>query len=306
MRQRQKSGWDYVGPNVSMSWEPDTLNLVSMSAWYGYNSWMTRGSQDRAMYGTDLSTLWRTDRDFGTDGLYNGAGVQASYQHTFGREGHNIIFSYMFGYGHQHNITDYKTRTSEGDITESPYSASRNRSNDISHVVQLDYSIPFDSRHTLEAGAKLNIVDSSSISNSFFGDTAEDAVRFADLEVDMKQFKDIYALYASYSGTYGKFGAKAGLRYEYTHMGLKYHVGAYPDFTSHLNDLVPNAALSYNFTSASSLRAAYQMRIYRPGLWSMNPYVDVLSPGRSNTAIPTSRARRATTCRLPTPTTRVS
>lgn len=100
------------------------------------------------------------------------------------------------------------------------------------------------------------------------------------MRVDMRQFKDIYALYSSWSGSFDKWNVKAGVRYEHTRMGLKYRIGDYPDFTTRLDDVVPNAALSYNFTQASNLRMAYQMRISRPGLWSLNPYVNVLTPGQ--------------------------
>ena len=31
---RTKSGWDYVGVSFNMSWEPDSLNLFTLSGYY--------------------------------------------------------------------------------------------------------------------------------------------------------------------------------------------------------------------------------------------------------------------------------
>ena len=57
-----------------------------------------------------------------------------------------------------------------------------------------------------------------------------------------------------------KWNTRVGLRYEYTRMGLLYYIGDYENFTSHLNDLVPNVAVSYRLGDASNLRLAYQMK----------------------------------------------
>lgn len=277
--QKGHSGWDYTGVRANMSWEPDTLNLFTLSVNFGDNGWGSHSEETRTMFKPDMSLLWDIRRKFETDGKYNSLGTEASYQHTFGRQGHNLIFSYAFDYGWQHNTSDVFNEAVTGSILESPYSGNRSRSGDASHVFQLDYSNPFNSKHLLEAGAKANINHNRNDSNPVYGTDVSDAVADDAQQVNVSQFKDIYALYASYGGTFASWNVKAGVRYEHTRMGLRYHIGDYPDFTTILNDVVPNAAVSYNFTQASTMRLAYQMRISRPGLWVLNPYVNTLSPG---------------------------
>lgn len=278
-RRRMKSGWDYVGGNASMSWEPDTLNLFTLTAQYGYNTWGNWGTEEREMLAPDLTRRWMLSRSRDEDGVYNGVGAQASYQHTFGKDGHNLVLSYMYHFNRMHNDASYKLTSLEGDVNDIPYSGSRGVENDNNHVIQIDYANPFSAKHLFEAGAKANLVSSRNESRSLAGNDADDAATQPGSEVNMTQFKDIYALYASYTGTFAKWNAKAGVRYEHTRMGLKYRTAGYDDFTTRLNDVVPNAALSYNFSNASSLRLAYQMRISRPGLWAVNPYVNDLTPG---------------------------
>ena len=278
--QRAKSGWDYTGVNLNMSWEPDTLNLFTLAGSFGHNTWFNRGTETRSMFRPDMSTMWSLQRLFRTTGQWNGGGVQASYQHTFGREGHNLIVSYGYDYGRNPNREDYFIENLVGNSGEPPYNGSRSSGDNSSHIVQIDYVNQFNKKHLLEVGGKANINDSSSDNDPYFGSSKEDAVLADELRMSVNQFKDIYAAYGSYTGSFASWNVKAGLRYEHTRMGLKYHVGDYTDFTTRLNDIVPNAAVSYNLSSASSLRAAYQLRISRPNIYYLNPYVNVLTPGQ--------------------------
>lgn len=287
------SGWDYASTRMNMSWEPDTANLFTLSAYWANNGWGNHTEEERSMLAPDLSQIWRLTRDSRYKGLYNGAGAEASYQHSFGRKDHTLVLSYLFDYGHQHNRTWYAVEESEGDPQELPYSASLNATDDISHVVQADYSNQINSHHLIEAGAKVNLNRTPSDSESMFGESEASAVIDPALTVKMKQFKDIYAAYGSYTGTFAKWTIKAGLRYEHTRMGLDYHTGAYPDFTSRLNDIVPNAAISYNMTDVTSLRLAYQTRISRPGLWALNPYVNTMTPGQIQYGNPDLKSQKS-------------
>lgn len=278
-RTKARQGWDYTGVDINMSWEPDTLNLFTLGVNFGDNNWFNRGGEDRSMAGLDMSTIWSMHRDFDLDGHYSGYGVSASYQHNFGREDHNLVASYMYDFWGQHSRTDYSFSDITGTISETPFSRSDERGGNGSHIFQIDYSNRLNVHNLIEGGVKGSINPSREKDKAYFGADPADLVLDETLAINMKQFKDIYALYGSWTGTFDKWNLKAGLRYEHTRMGLKYAVGDHPDFTTHLNDIVPNGAISYNFTTASSLRLAYQMRISRPGLWRLNPYVNVMKPG---------------------------
>ncbi len=67
-RQKAKTGWDYTGVRLNMSWEPDSLNLFTISANYGYNTWVNKGNEDRDMKRPALSTLWSLHRSFTSGG----------------------------------------------------------------------------------------------------------------------------------------------------------------------------------------------------------------------------------------------
>ncbi|MDE5868841.1 MAG: outer membrane beta-barrel protein, partial [Muribaculaceae bacterium] len=175
-KQKAKNGWDYTGVNLNMSWEPDSLNLFTLSANYGYNTWGNHGEEDRQMQAPDLSVLWRLRRNFDSDGKYNSANAQVSYQHNFGRDDHNIVASYMYWFGHMRNITNYLTDQISGQLSDSPFYGSRGKGNYIYNIIQVDYSNRFSPKHLLEAGAKIYLNHNGSDDVSYYGSNASDAV----------------------------------------------------------------------------------------------------------------------------------
>lgn len=279
IHRKSRSGWDYTGTVLNMSWEPDSLNLLTISANYGYNTWGGPRNDHRTLIGRDGEVIWDLERNIENYGKYNGTGAQVSYQHTFGKEGHNLVASYEYDFYHMNYGSDYFLLASQGIQNEFPFSSSCSKSNDNAHIFQIDYSNPFDTRNMLETGMKLNINNSQSLSQSYYGTNQSNATPDKSQTMNVTQFKDIYAGYVSYTGTYDKWNIKAGVRYEHTHMGLKYHIPGYNNFTTTLNDVIPNIAASYNLSGSASLRAAYQTRISRPTLQYINPYVNDLTPG---------------------------
>lgn len=271
--------WAYLSPRFNLSWEPDTLNLFTLAANFGSNPSGSTVNYRRYMSASDGSILWSLDRQSENKTRYKGAGVQASYQHSFHRPDHTLVVSYLFDWYSMMDENCYYLRGIEGNIQDSPFSMRKSLDYRQAHVAQLDYSNRLASHSLIEAGLKANIDNLPSDSYTSEGPDEASSLKDPASQVDFSQFKDIYAVYASYSGTFGRWNAKAGLRYEHTRMGMRYRIGDYPDFTSRLNDWVPNAAVSCNFTDASSLRLAYQMRIWRPGIYMMNPYVNDLNPG---------------------------
>ena len=55
-------------------------------------------------------------------------------------------------------------------------------------------------------------------------------------------------------------------------------MGKGDNFDKNFDDLVPSASIGYKLTDMSNLRFGYNMRIYRPGIWYLNPYLDDSNP----------------------------
>lgn len=284
-RQRGKmNSWDWIGANINASWEPDTLNLFTLGFNVGSNGW---GDDDTSRVTTQFDKAGNAIYDYNmlyaSKGHYTSLGVIGSYQHTFGKPEHALTVSYTFDWGRSRNndnseITEINGDMNMSDIRQYRFESSDQMQFDRSHVAQLDYANPFNGKNLLEAGLKLSFNDDDSDTQLFGGEDSQ-TVQTRPGGLDLLNFRHIYAAYASWKGSYGKWGLKAGIRYEHTRMGLDYRTAGYNDFTRHLNDWCPNAAVSYNLTMASTLRLAYLTRIERPSIYQLNPYVDQMIPG---------------------------
>lgn len=93
-----------------------------------------------------------------------------------------------------------------------------------------------------------------------------------------EQGQNILAAYADYQLKLKKFGVKAGVRYEHTFMDVAYDLRPEKNFSAGFDDVVPTANISYMINTTSSIRANYNMRINRPGIWYLNPFRDTSNP----------------------------
>ena len=167
------------------------------------------------------------------------------------------------------------------------YSASKTRGTE--HTVQIDFTTPLSKNQTLSTGLKF-ISHRNTSDSKFYDITGGKEVYNAANSVDYKNTHSILAEYAEYSATMGKFGAKAGLRYEHTWEKVNFIVGSGADFKKNYGSLVPSASFTYNISGGVNLGLNYNMRISRPGVSYLNPYVDrsnptVLSYGNPNLSV---------------------
>ena len=167
------------------------------------------------------------------------------------------------------------------------YSAAKMRGTE--HTVQVDFTTPLGKGQTLSTGLKF-ISHRNSSDSKFYDITGGTEVYNAANSVDYKNTQSILAEYAEYSATMGKLGAKAGLRYEHTWEKVNFIVGSGSDFKKNYGSLVPSASLSYNISGGVNLGLNYNMRISRPGISYLNPYIDrsnptVLSYGNPNLSV---------------------
>ena len=166
--------------------------------------------------------------------------------------------------------SSFLTSQSSFDLTDR---YSENKDKTTNHIFQLDYTMPLGTGKTLSLGSKLQLHDATSDANYYLKDVY-DPSSSSDYEYSNK----ILAGYGEFAGNWSKLGAKAGLRYEQTWQDVEYHLGNGQDFSTNYSSLVPTASLQYNLSQGSNLGLSYNMRISRPGISYLNPYVDKTNP----------------------------
>jgi outer membrane receptor protein involved in Fe transport len=149
---------------------------------------------------------------------------------------------------------------------------SENKDKTTNHIFQLDYTMPVG-KHTLALGSKLQLHDATSDAKYYLKDVYDPST---SSEYEYKN--TILAGYGEYTARWTKLSAKIGTRYEYTWQNVEYHLGNGQDFSTGYGSFIPTASLQYNLSMGSNLGLTYNMRISRPGISYLNPYVDKTNP----------------------------
>ena len=149
------------------------------------------------------------------------------------------------------------------------YSAfeSRTKGNFAEHTFQFDWERPLSEHHQISVGTKYIFRDNSSLSKFDYNDGTESHSDFAHQT-------HIAAAYGEYRFVSDAWNARAGMRYEYSYIDAHYKDGSNPDFDKHLGDRIPSLGISYKINDRNTLKLNYLSRIYRPGIYYLNPAVE--------------------------------
>lgn len=261
--------------SLALGYELDSMSSISLSAEVTSLSMKNTG---RTITGVVVPYSSATGQMYGNDMYMKSSNTSFSgsldYQRFFNKERTSwLAFIYQLSY----DPTRSETRNDFDAVGGIPFDItdrySDNHEKTTQHTLQVDYTTPFGTSNTVNLGAKLMMRKATSEADYYLAD-----VYNRDMSMDYEHSNNIGALYAEYEGKWGMFGAKAGLRYERTWQDIEYHLGNGQDFKNDYGTLVPSASLSYSLAPTSNLGLTYNMRISRPGITYLNPYVDRSSP----------------------------
>ncbi len=269
----QEVKFRYIGGGLNLSYDLSDRDLITANGnIYAVKAQLNNAFTSTRTYTPDMAMTSYLFREGKANLTFSGLTAGASWQHDFSKQGHKTILSYQYNHGFNKTWIEILLKEQSGISLVPDYELQNSKEYNNEHTVQLDYINPIADNQTLETGIKGIFRRNYANAHFYYGTDGQDAVESATDRTDLTQIQDVYAAYASYSGKFGNFSTNAGLRYEHTRMGIDFKWGEIPDFMNHMNDLVPNAALTYSFSPASNLRLSYQMRISRPSVNQINPY----------------------------------
>ena len=259
----------YLFGDINASYELDTLNLFSASL--GLRSWAY--DQQAYAYAEALSGGSSIYNYSGTNNASGGsAGMDASFdwQHNSARIKERMItLSYRFSGDPERSFSESVYDKMTGTTVYNRRVNSRNVSQE--HTLQADYTTPIGKGQTLSSGLKY-IFRNNHSDDEYYLDMGSGYVLQSVPDSKYQHYNNIAALYSEYAASLGMFSFKAGLRYEYTWLDVKYADGT--SYDGHYDNLVPNLSLQYNLGQTSNLGLTYNMRISRPGISYLNPFID--------------------------------
>ena len=144
----------------------------------------------------------------------------------------------------------------------------------LENTFQADYTLPLDTMHTLNVGAKYIYRINDSHNTDYRRRTSGDEWAETGLmgSGDNLHRQQVLGIYGEYGLKYKQFGLRLGLRYEYTRQSVAFDDFRDKDFGASFSDVVPSLLLSYTVGGKHSLSLGYDMRISRPGINYLNPF----------------------------------
>ena len=262
----------------AMSYEPDTLNLFNISAsrfggeFKSLSSMMANSEGIRPYaYSTNNNSI----------GNFGGIDLSTDYQRSFKKKGEILTLSYRFEKNPNDSEFSSDYDNVEGDFYyEDGYKLkSSNKAGGQEHTVQIDYVNPLSKKHNIETGLKYIFRDNSSRADNTYFDVSDGAWK-QDLDRinDLDHKQNITSGYAGYDFKTEKVGFKLGLRGEHTQQEIHFISNSSDSIKTNFFDLIPSVTVSYQLGMTRNIRAGYNMRISRPGIWYLNPYINNMDP----------------------------
>lgn len=255
---------------LSASWEPDTLNLVSLSFGGYYYDHRSDGVNNARMTDRDGNILYKYTTTgsvpkSGSDYLHG----RVDYQHLLHNPGEMLTLSYMLSTSHN----NLKSISSFSDMLNCPFpytgQTTDTKETFAEHTFQLDWTRPFAKYHTIETGVKY--INRFNTSEGTFG---FDGAPQMDNTTLFNHRTHVAAAYLSYRFSKDNWAARAGMRYEYSRLNAEFPDGSHNNYHRNLNDWVPDLSVRYKFNDAHSLKINYSTSIRRPGIGYLNPAVE--------------------------------
>lgn len=252
--------------SLNLDWKPNDANKFSFSG--SFNRAPFRTYTNGEVLFSDLTTL----NPISGYGMYSrnrtrsmGITAGADYAHYFnGNNMHKLELAYRL------NVTPTRTWAENtfslldilpSSIIPDDYETS-DRTSMTENIAQIDYNLPINDNHTIALGSKMT-----------FRRSWSDA-----LGMDYVHHSTIAAGYANYSLKAGDFALSAGARYEHTHQSARFEGTNREPYEANYDNFVPSLTMTYSFAGIRNLSAGYNMRISRPGIAMLNPYINTSNP----------------------------
>lgn len=255
--------------NLELSYAPDSLQTMvlygSLTAFNSYN----RLNQSVETYFPELApSPGRFERDeSNTNPTYEGG---IDYIRKFGdRPGHELDIRV----NSQFTSTNGAINSLQSAPSQLRYVYNDTRSTNAEHTLQLDYIRPINKNLKLETGSKAILRYAESDFRSLLKSSASAAYQPDPNNTNVFSYRQqVYAAYASLSiDRLGSF-LRLGLRGE--------HTAVHADFISSsalvrqaYSNLIPNLLYSKKLGKVSTLDLSYTMRLQRPYITALNPFV---------------------------------
>ena len=258
--------------NLSLNYDVDSLTSIGAS--FSLNKFSNNYAGNINTYihndGVDLFRYSEASRNKGGRQGLNGS---VNISRDFGKErNQQLNVTYQISHESQNSlVTNDFTVEFPAELTmDDRKSDSKLKTTE--QIVLADFTSKFKN-NKLSVGLK-GTFRNASADNKYYIDDLFDGPG----SLNYKNTNNIGAAYAEYSYNNSFFNLKAGLRYEYTWQSISYQNSDLKGYSDKYGNLVPSGSIGFNLRYNSNIGVNYNMRISRPGISYLNPYVNQSDP----------------------------
>lgn len=272
-----KSG--YAG--AEMSYEIDSLNLISVQLNYNANSNESLSTQYSALKNS-TTLLQSYELINNIEGSGDGIDAALNYQLGFKKDKNRLLtFSYRY-YSFSNNQFNLVNVFNPVAYTQPNYQQN-NTGGSTEQTLQIDYVYPYK-KLVVEAGVKAIFRNNSSNFDFSAMNSTGQFVIDPSRTNNFTNDQNVYGIYNTYQFNFKDWGVKAGIRAEQTEINALF-LGTNTLHTNSLN-FIPSISINRKFKNMSSLNFGFTSRIQRPGINQLNPFVDRSNPNFESTGNP--------------------
>jgi outer membrane receptor protein involved in Fe transport len=256
---------------LGMDYTPNQHNRLGISGNYFFrdntlrsNSRNTLLDNNSAITNDYVRSLQQSVRDFENAGT-------AYYEHSFANTDHTVHIEYNIS--GQPNKEDSRYTNTYYVVAQNPqYDNTLFKQSDLQHQFSIGYSNPISEKSKLEAGFSYE-QNKQDIDNraEYFDTTAQSFVTDIGKTNHFVFREKIGAVYMTFMHSFGKFGAMAGLRYEYA-QNNSHLITRDSTIKNEYSEFYPSLHMSYSLSGNSMLQLSYSRRTNRPDGENLNPF----------------------------------
>lgn len=278
--QKSKMKQPFGMGDISLGYEIDSLSNIGFNAGLTTFGQKMNGNPHTQMAGGIYGKGFEYSNDMRQKVGSTSFNGSIDYQRFFNKQRSSyMILSYLFSTNPTKN-DEYRYYDNKNGVTGITLDDlfSKNRARGTEHTFQADFTESLSQTQKLNFGGKFIARSNKSDSKYYDIDTEKNEILNPDNSVEYKNQQSILAAYAEWNGKFGSLGTKLGTRYEHTWEKVTFKQGNGEDFQKNYGTLVPNATLSYSLGAGMNIGVNYNLRIVRPGISYLNPYVDRSNP----------------------------
>ncbi|WP_300727171.1 outer membrane beta-barrel family protein [uncultured Bacteroides sp.] len=266
---------DMMSASLNAGYEIDTLNTLSAS--YGLMKYDTGtdGNGGTNFEGIHYPAVIGYKQSNRTDISKYSFNASLDFQHNFIHHPERMItLSYLLSNLPDHTKSFNYFDTGNNEWFQNYYDRySRIKNNTWEHTWQADFSSPMPHGQHIDAGMKYILRKNSANSDYYMLNNGENIY-----DPSSKHDNQILAAYLEYRASIKRFSLTARIRYEHTWQEIHSYGGTTESFRKDYGNWVPNANISYSINEKQNIGATYNLRISRPGISYLNPYIDKSDP----------------------------